>query len=376
MKAYFLLPPALLLALGSGYAQCFRIGEVNAEKPDGQLLQNIGQESDEAKKLALLEKFAAEYPKSEGAGWVYEQMQALYLKANNPDKALEVGGKIAALNPGCVELMHQTLKAAEAKKDAGLIRQWSAQTSQAALKAVNAPKPAAEDEVEDWKKRVDYARQVNQYSEYALYAAGLQEPDPNKKIELFETLEQRNPKSEYLPQGYSQWFHAYRQANANDKAIALAERVIASGQPDEDMLLVVAGDYIQKKKEPEKVFAYTAKIVEMMASRPKPEGVAEGDWQKRKNTVVGLAHYMSGSLYFAQNKLAPADTELRQALPRIQDAALKAEVLFNLGQANYKLEKAQDAANFFRDCAAIKSRYQAAAAKNLAAVKSQYRGIK
>jgi TolA-binding protein len=55
---------------------------------------------------------------------------------------------------------------------------------------------------------------------------------------------------------------------------------------------------------------------------------------------------------------------------------MKAEALFYLGQANYKLEKAQDAANFFRDCAAIKSRFQATAAKNLAAVKAQYRGIK
>ena len=322
-----------------------------------------------------MEKFAAEYPKHEGAGWVYEQMQALYLKTNNPDKALETGEKIAALQPECVELMHQTLKAAEAKKDADLIRKWSAQTSQAALKAVAAPKPADEDEVENWKKRVDYARQVNQYSEYSLYAAALQNPDPKKKIELFETLEQRNPKSEYLPQGYSQWFLAYRQANANDKAVALAEKVIAGGQPDEDMLLVVAGDYMQKKKEPEKVHAYAAKIVEIMAAKPKPEGVAEADWQKRKSSLVGLAHYMSGSLYFAQNKFAPADKELREALPHIQDA-LKAEVLFNLGQANYKLEKAQEAANYFRDCAAIKSRYQAAAAKNLAAVKSQYRGIK
>ncbi len=376
MKACFVLPPALLLALASGYGQCFRLGEVNTEKPEGQLLQSIGQESDEARKLTLLEKFAAEYPKHESAGWVYEQLQALYLKANNPDKALETGDKIAALAPGCVELMHQTLKAAEAKKDADLIRKWSALTSEAALKAVNAPKPKEEDEVETWKKHVDYARQVNQYSEYALYAAGLQNPDPKKKIELFEALEQRNPKSEYLPQGYSRWFLAYRQTNAHDKAMALAEKAIAAGQPDEDMLLVVASDYLQKKKEPEKVFAYTAKIVEILASKPKPQGIADADWEKHKSTVLGLAHYMGGSLYFAQNKFAPADRELRQALPHISDAGLKAEVLFNLGQANYKLEKAQDAATYFRECAAIKSRYQAVAAKNLAAVKAEYRGIK
>lgn len=376
MNACFLLPAALVLALGAAYGQCFRLGEVNAEKPDGQLLQNIGQESDDAKKLALLEKFSAEYPKHEAAGWVYAQMQAIYLKTGNPDKAVETGEKIAALSPGCVELMHQTLKAAEAKKDAALILKWSGLTSQAALKAAAAPKPAGEDEAEDWKRQVDYARQVNQYTEYSLYAAALQEPDPKKKIELFEALEQRNASSEYLPQGYAQWFLAYRQAGANDEAIALAEKVIATGQPDEDMLLVVAGDYLQKKKEPDKVLAYTAKIVEIMAAKPKPEALSDADWEKRKSAVLGLAHYMSGSLYFAQGKLAAADKELRAALPHIADPALKAEVLFNLGQANYKMEKAQDAANFFRACSGIKSRYQAMAAKNLAVVKSEYRGIK
>src|SRR5258708_32090968 len=43
-------------------------------------LQQIGQADDAAKKLTLMEQFAAQNPKHEATGWVYEQMQAAYLK--------------------------------------------------------------------------------------------------------------------------------------------------------------------------------------------------------------------------------------------------------------------------------------------------------
>jgi cell division septum initiation protein DivIVA len=55
---------------------------------------------------------------------------------------------------------------------------------------------------------------------------------------------------------------------------------------------------------------------------------------------------------------------------------LKPEVLFYLAMANYKLEKAQDAANFNRECAAMKSPFAATCAKNLAAIRTQYKGLK
>ena len=202
MRSCVVVALALAIAPSIGFAQCFKLAEVNAETPEGQLLQQIGQESDEAKKLALMEKFAAAHPKHEAAGWVYEQAQAAYVKAGSPDKVIETGDKILALAPDCVESAHQGLKAAEARKDPDLIRTWSGRTSEAALKVVSAPKPSAEDEVETWKNRADWARQVNTYTEYALYAAALQAAEPAKRIELLEALQARNAQSEYLAKAW------------------------------------------------------------------------------------------------------------------------------------------------------------------------------
>ncbi|HZT33600.1 MAG TPA: hypothetical protein VFA33_27170 [Bryobacteraceae bacterium] len=366
-----------LIAAGSLAAQCHKIGEVNAEKPEGQLLQKIGQESDAAKKLGLLEQFATQFPQHEAIGWVYEQMLDGYLKANNSDKALEIGEKLDAVPPECVETAHQTLKAAEMKKDADQIRKWSAKTSELALKVVNSPQPKEQDEVEDWKRRVDYAKQVNTYTEYALYAAALQNSDPQKKIELLEALEQRNPNSQYLAQAYPQLFLAYQQAKQADKASGLAEKLVAAGHADEDMLVVLADNYLQKKTDPEKVHTYSARIIEIMNSKPKTAGVADAAWAQRKNLLIGLAHYMSGKQYYLQNKFAESDKELSEALPLVEvNQGMKAETLFLLGIADYKMEKAQEAVNHFRACAAIPSPYKAEATKNIARIRQQYAGIR
>ena len=363
----------LLIAFSlAAFGQRHTIPEIDAEKPDGKLLQQIGQENDPAKKAAMLEQFLEQFPKGEASAWVLEQLQGAYVKTGQPDKILAAGEKLLALDPDDPEAALQCLKAAEAKKDLALIKKYSAMTSAAARKMASAPKPAEADKEESWKNSVDYAKQVDTYSEYALYAAALASRDPKMTIELGEMLLQRNPQSEYAAKVRQPLFLAYRQSGANEKAIALAEQVLATDQSNDDMLLVVMDHYVQAKKEPEKVHAYAAKVVQSLGAKPKPEGVSDADWNIRK----GLGYYYNGKQYFNENKFGPADEALRKALPLVDsNAALKAETLFFLATADYKLEKAQDAANYFRSCAGIKSPYQAQAAKNLAAIKTQYHGI-
>jgi tetratricopeptide (TPR) repeat protein len=158
--------------------------------------------------------------------------------------------------------------------------------------------------------------------------------------------------------------------------VAFAQQIAANGTPSDDMLLVLTQDAV-KKKDRDKVHAYSAKLEEAVSSKPKPEGVADADWTKRKNTILVFAYSTNGEQYFNEGKLAPADQELRKALPLAEDSvAVKTEVLFYLGLANYKMEKAQDAYSFFKACAAVKSPFQAQANKNLIAIRAQYHGIK
>ncbi|MCU1276323.1 MAG: hypothetical protein JWO48_3754 [Bryobacterales bacterium] len=365
---------ALLLA-GGLLAQRHKVN-INTETPEGQALQTLGQETDDAKRLAMLEKFTQDYGKSENLAWVYGQMQPLYVKANQPDKAVEIGDKLIALDPEDLDTALATLKASEAKKDPDLVKKWSTTTGQIAQKVITAPMPKDEDE-DEWKKRVDYTKQVNTYSEYALYATAIQTTDPRKKVDLIETLQQRNPQSQYMGQMLPLEFQAYRQIGDNEKATALAEKILATDQTNEDMLLVVADNSLQKGKDPEKVIAYSNKLIEVMNSKQKPEGASDADWEARKKTITGVGHFMVGKQYFNQKKYGPADKELRVALPLVEgNQDLKAETLFLLGFSNYKMENIMDALKFNQQCAAMKSRFQAQAAKNVTVIKTQYRAVK
>lgn len=361
-------------------AQRQKLAAINAETPEGQMLQQIGQEEDAAKKLGLMEEFIAKHASHEAAAWIYAQMIPAYTKAGQHDKAMAAGEKLLALDPADAEAAHNALKSAEATKSTENIRKWAGLTSQAARKAAAEEKPKEEDELEGWKNRVDYAKQVDVYSEYSLYAAALAATDPAAKISLVEALQAQNPQSQYLPQVMGQYFLALRQANNVEKAVAVAEKVLEKDQTNEDMLLIAADYHLQKKSEPEKVIAYSNKMVEVMGSKPKPEGVSDADWEKKKNLTLGLGHWMAGITYASQNKFAPADKSLRASLPYIKDdQQLTAQALFYLGLANYKLgdtgkdkTRILDALKFNQQCAAIKSPFQAQAQKNIAAIRSQY----
>ena len=93
--------------------------------------------------------------------------------------------------------------------------------------------------------------------------------------------------------------------------------------------------------------------------------------------MSGLAHNMSGKALFEQKKLAPADKEFRAALPLVEgNDQLKAETLFYAGLVNYQMKNIPDALKFNQQCAAIKSPFQAQAAKNASVMRQQGAGAK
>ncbi|HWC99662.1 MAG TPA: hypothetical protein VG456_23035 [Candidatus Sulfopaludibacter sp.] len=369
----------ILMALtAAAYGQRHKaVEDVDTEKPEGKLLQPALQENDPAKKALLLEQFAQQFPKFEATPWVLEQVQAIYVKAGDPDKIIAAGEKLLAVDPEDPESALQNLKASETKKDLAGIKKWSEVTSANARKMAAAPQPKDAEEVDSWKGEVAYAKQVDQYTDYAIYRVASESRDPKITVEWLELLQTHNPSSEYLPKAQNQLFLAYRQSGANDKALALAEKTLATDQTNEDMLMVVVDSDLQNKKEPAQAHEYSAKLVDLMAAKPKPEGVSDADWAARKSLVTGLAHYWNGKLYHTEKNYPKADVELRAALPLVEtNAQIKPEVLYLLALSDFSLDKFQDAANYFRACSLIKSPFQQLATTNLGRVKTQHPQVK
>jgi hypothetical protein len=161
--------------------------------------------------------------------------------------------------------------------------------------------------------------------------------------------------------------------------VEFGERALERGQMNEDLLLAMA-DYYMNSKPPvtDKVLLYSGKLVELMESRPAPQGVSAEEWEKKKTMMLGLGHWMAGTTYGSKNQYAQADKSLRAALPLIKDNdQLMAGALFHLGLANYQMGKGRNAAQladgmkFMQQCAAIKGPYQAQAQKNVTVMRKE-----
>ena len=109
-----------------------------------------------------------------------------------------------------------------------------------------------------------------------------------------------------------------------------------------------------------------AKIVEVMAQKHKPEGTATrigrrgGNWCNRLGALPEREVVL-----IAENSPRPGRRGTTQgAAAGGIEPGLKPEMLFMLGLSDFKLasggnaDKAQESANYFRACAAIKSPYQ------------------
>jgi hypothetical protein len=376
MSRMFLLIALMALSSAAMFGQKL---VVEVDTQEGQLLQQIDNEKDATAKFRLLEIFAKEFPNHEAVSWVLSHMQSHYLETKMYDKVFATGTRILSLDPLEVSAAHNCLKAAEALKDLALIKLWSAQTSNIARKTMQVKKPeyGDEEEVAAWKQKVEYARQVEQYSEYSLYFASVQTKDTKIKSSLIEALEQRNPMSEYLAQMRTSQTTVVRQVDI-EEAVASAETQFQNGEWNEDLLLMVTTHYMQKRKENAKIIAYSLKLLELMETKAKPEEISDAEWDTKKRTMVGTANWMAGLLFSTQERFAQADKHLRAALPYIKNSDMLAGAYYHLGYANYRMAEAgerikvHEAIRFTQACIAINSSVQYQATENLRAIKAEY----
>jgi tetratricopeptide (TPR) repeat protein len=346
---------------------------INVGTPEGQVLQAIGQESDDDKKIALAQDFLAKYPKHEGAGWVTAQLEVIYVKQKEYDKALEAGDKAFANDPTDLDVAYNTLKAAEGKESADLVRTWSARTSEIARKTVASTKNPADD---DEKQHLEYVKGVDTYSEYALFALAIKLKDPKEVADLGAALEHQNIKSQYMPQLSGIYLNALTQSKQN--ACPAAERIATANSKDVDADINAANCSLQQKQF-DRAVGHATHVIDALASRPKPEGLSDADWASRKAVLLGRANWIAGIAYANQSKLGPADKALRAALPSVKgEPQMAAPALFQLGLANYTLGKAvgdkskmREGLQYFIQCADISGPYQDQALKNVRAIKTE-----
>ena len=250
------------------------------------------------------------------------------------------------------------LKDAVEKKDAAQVKTLAGQTSKEAKELMKEADPGGGG-TEAWKARQQFAKDADDYSAYSLAATGMQVPA--SIVDLTDTLIAQDPKSKHIDTVAPYYLQALGKQGAA-KANAGAQKILAGRPENEDALLQLANGNPQ----------YANKLVQVMRTKAKPEGVSDADWERRKSSMIINGTYAGAVGPCARNAWAECDRAMKAAEPVLKGSAMAGTMYFYLGAANYQLglltqDKAKRLAglNYTKQAAGMPGPSQGQAAQNV-----------
>jgi tetratricopeptide (TPR) repeat protein len=264
----------------------------------------------------------------------------------------------------------EALKDAVAKNDPAPIKQLAADTFVVTREVLAAPNPTDPAELDAAKKQKAFAREVESYAEYAVFATAVK-AEPAVTIDLLVFLEQQSPKSKYMGEAYAAYFYALQQTGESAKILPIAEKALVNQPNQEDLLLVLCDNALTRKQTP-RAAVYAERLVASMAKRSKPDSMSAADWERKRSLALGRGYWVAGLAHGEKNEHFQCDKDFKAALPFIKDnPQLLAPAYFYLGVSNYHLgrsamNRAQilAAAKYSEQCATIPGPYQSQAWTN------------
>jgi hypothetical protein len=277
-----------------------------------------------------------------------------------------------------LDAKYQSLQDAVTQKNHAEVKKLALELFPLVDTAICETAPESADDKPAWNSRIEHAKGIGKYAEYAIFAMAL-ESQPAEMIDLVVTLEKANPKSQYLDRAYGPYFVALAQSGAEAKVPAIAEKALANFPENDDLLLVLSNTTVAKNQT-DRALTYSNRLVASLLKHTKPpEGVPEAAFEKKRSSSLGRGYWISGAIYAAKGQWVNADKNLRAALPLIQgNNAMMGTALFQLGMANYNLGKMTaskakivEAAQFSQKAAVIEGPYAEQARHNALVMKAE-----
>jgi len=366
----------LMLGLGvvTAQAQLGKAVTIRAGSPEDRALLQIEQESDLAKRVALLEQFVQEFS-GDAALLGYRRLQANYLQLGELDKAILAGLHVLRLDPSDFSAMANLMRAFAQKQDveqafnygtlaAGLIQR---------LKTMEPPADTSPEVWQEQKRSLLAGVQADyQYVDYTLYTLASQESDPAKQGELLERYLAAFSDSPYLALAYQTCLIAYQRLGNLDKVLEVGERALAA-LPDNlgltlhlALTLAEGGQHLPRAQE------LAQKVPALADKMTRPQDQTEEQWASQQNAWRGLAQSLLGMILMHQGSTKEAIEKFREAEPLLVTSPVDhARNLYWLGFAYAKLGRLDSARRYLQEAVAIESPYQAAARELLDKVEKE-----
>jgi tetratricopeptide (TPR) repeat protein len=341
---------------------------VRANSPEDKAMAEINAAAP-VQKLALIDKFLAEYGNGDMAIVAYELYISYYQAEKNPDKVIEYAEKLLSADP---ENFAAGVNLVRAEQEKGDTQKLFAAGERVAgiLARYKAEAPPEGTSASEWEQQragaLAEARDNINYVEYALLSAGYQTRDPAARAALLERFAAAFPDSPYTAGAQALVAAAYQQAQNYPKMLDYAQKILVRDPNNLGMLLLLADYYSERGEQLDKAEQYAKKALDLLGMAQKPAGLSEEQWQKELALQKGLAWTSLGQVHIQHRRDAQALEAFRNAAPLLKpDRVTYARNQYRMGFALLNLKRVNEARAALTEAESIDSPYRAMAQEKL-----------
>ncbi len=370
MRRSLVLGLAVLLVLvAPAHAQMGKRVSIAAGTPEDKALTEIGAATDPAQKLALLDKFLAEYGKGDMIVVAYELYIAHYMGAKDFAKASEYAEKLLEVDPGNFEAGVNLVRAAQGIGDVAKLFTAGERVSGIVAHYKEQPAPEGSD-AKAWEesrtKTLAEAQDNINYVQYTLFNAAYQAREALSRADLLERFLGAFPDSPYAADAQALAAAAYQQAQNYPKMLEAAQKGLARDAKNLSMLLLLADYFSERGEQLDKAEEYARKSLDLLAAAAKPQGVSDEQWQSQVALQKGLAWSALGQVHINKNRLPQAVDAFKTATPLLKaDTASYGRNLYRLGFTLARMQRTAEARTVLTQAVAVESPYRPLAQETL-----------
>jgi tetratricopeptide (TPR) repeat protein len=342
---------------------------VPAGSPEDHALAAIAAAHTNADKLALLDKFMAQFGKGDMAVLADGQYVEIYTAEKQYDKAFEYGDQGLAADPDNYSIAYAVFRAAQEKGDVEHEFRYGLALA-AMVTRYKAKGPPAGMEPRDWETQkketlAEIADAMN-YVSGTLFNAARGVQDAKLQAELLERYAIAYADSPYAEQAQTLVADSYRRMRDYAKMTSFAQQVLEKDPGNVSMLLLLADDGSDRGVDLKQADEYAHKALELIEKQQKPAGASEEQWTQRIAIENGIAWSSIGQVATLEKHESTALGAFEKAAPLLKSQTfLYARNQYRLGFALLNLKRVAEARTALTEAASLDTPYRPLAQEKL-----------
>jgi hypothetical protein len=350
-------------------AQIGKTVSVAAGTDEDKALTEIYAAPDGPAKIALLEKFMADFGKGDLELLGDQLLVQSYLSQKNYARVYEYGDKVLKLDPDNFSTVVNMMHAADEQGDTP--KMFTLGEKAAAIIARYKAAPAPEGSTAgQWSAQKEQnlkdAQPDIEYVERTLFNTAYKTKDAAARAGLYERYATVFPDSPYTSMAREQIAFAYQQAQLTSKMVDAAQNALVTDPVDISMLVLLADYWSDNNQQLDKAAANAQKALALLAKAQKPDNMTEEQWQRQTVLQKGLAYSSLGQVYLNKTQNPQALDAFKQASPLLKsDTFSYARNLYRLGFTLAKMQRTAEARVVLTEAVSFNTPYKSRAQETL-----------